>query len=166
MKKLILLIGILVLTIQLKAQSQFSASADVTATIVKSILIEKITDLKFGKIVTGSTASEVQIQLNNTRSVASGNATLFNQTNDHQVAIFKTSGSPNATYYIVFPQSVSITGPTGSDPMTVDGFVHSATGVLDYTGEETFNVGATLNIGANQASGDYTGSFTVTVAYN
>ena len=30
----------------------------------------------------------------------------------------------------------------------------------------SFNVGATLNVGANQAAGSYTGTFSVTVDYN
>ena len=51
--------------------------------------------------------------------------------------------------------------------MTIEGFEHSATGILDAaTGEETFNVGATLKVGANQAPGQYTGTFSVTAVYN
>jgi len=34
------------------------------------------------------------------------------------------------------------------------------------TGTENFQVGATLTVGAAQAVGPYTGTFTVTVAYN
>ncbi len=33
-------------------------------------------------------------------------------------------------------------------------------------GSDTFNVGATLNVGAAQASGTYSGTFAVTVNYN
>ncbi len=33
-------------------------------------------------------------------------------------------------------------------------------------GSDTFNVGATLNVGATQASGTYSGTFAVTVNYN
>lgn len=143
------------------------ASANATATIVQAISIDKVTDLQFGKIIAGSTAGQVQIQTDGSRTIAAGDVVLFNQGSDHQAAAFKTIGSPNATYSLSFPSSVSLTGPTGSDPMTIEGFVHSANGTLDAsTGEETFNVGATLNVGANQAPGQYTGTFTVTAAYN
>jgi len=145
------------------------ASANATATIVKAISIDKVKDLQFGKIIAAPTAGQVAIQLDGSRTIAAGNVVLFNQGSDHQAASFKTIGSPGAAYYLVFPAdgSVSLTGPSGSDPMTIEGFVHSASGTLDATtGEETFNVGATLNVGANQAPGQYTGTFTVTAAYN
>jgi spore coat protein U-like protein len=151
-----------------KAQPGNSASvgANATATIVKAISIDKVKDLQFGKIIAGSTAGQVQIQTDGSRTIAAGNVALFNQGSDHQAAAFKTIGSPNATYYLSFPSSVSLTGPTGSDPMTIEGFVHSATGTLSASGEETFNVGATLNVGANQAAGEYAGTFSVIAAYN
>jgi spore coat protein U-like protein len=154
-----------------KAQPGNSASvgANATATIVKAISINKVTDLRFGKIIAASTAGQVAIQLDGTRTIVSGNVALFNQGSDHQAASFKTIGSPGAAYYLVFPddESVELTGPSGSTPMTIEGFIHSATGTLDAsTGEETFNVGGTLNVGANQAPGQYTGTFTVTAAYN
>jgi hypothetical protein len=153
-------------TQRVNAQNQASVSANATATIVKSISIEKNADLQFGKIIAGSTAGQVQIQTDGSRTIAAGDVVLFNQGSDHQAAAFKTIGSPNATYYLSFPSSVSLTGPTGSDPMTIEGFVHSATGTLSASGEETFNVGATLNVGANQAAGEYAGTFSVIAAYN
>ena len=154
-----------------KAQPGNSASvgANATATIVKAISINKVTDLRFGKIIAASTAGQVAIQLDGTRTIVSGNVALFNQGSDHQAASFKTIGSPGAAYHLVFPddESVELTGPSDSTPMTIEGFIHSATGTLDAsTGEETFNVGGTLNVGANQAPGQYTGTFTVTAAYN
>lgn len=145
------------------------ASANATATIVKAISIDKVTDLQFGKIIAASTAGQVAIQKDGSRTIAAGDVALFDQGSDEQAASFKTIGSPGATYSLVLPEdeSVSLTGPEGSDPMTIEGFVHSATGTLDATtGEETFNVGATLNVGADQAPGQYTGTFTVTAAYN
>ncbi len=143
------------------------ASANATATIVKAISIDKVTDLQFGKIIAAPTAGQVAIQTNGSRTIAAGNVALFNQGSDHQAASFKTIGSPGAVYSLSFSASVSLTGPSGSDPMTIEGFVHSANGILDAaTGEETFNVGGTLNVGANQAPGQYTGTFTVTAAYN
>ena len=90
---------------------------------------------------------------------------LFNEGSDHQAASFKVSGTPNKTYSLDFPATISLTGPTGSTPMTVEEFVHN-TGILDDSGEYTFAVGATLNVGVNQTAGEYTGTFTVTAAYN
>ncbi len=170
MRKTVLLLAslfVMVLATQrVNAQNQASVSANATATIVKSISIEKIADLQFGKIIAGSTAGQVQIQTDGSRTIAAGDVVLFNQGSDHQAAAFKTIGSPNATYSLSFSSSVSLTGPTGSDPMTVDGFVHNATRTLSDAGEESFKVGATLHVGANQAVGEYEGTFSVTAAYN
>jgi len=153
-----------------KAQAQAQAQATATATIVKAISIDKVTDLRFGKIIADPTAAgQVAIQTDGTRTIAAGNVVLFNQGSDHQAASFKTMGTPGATYYLVFPAagSVLLTRIDGTETMTIEGFVHSATGTLDATtGVETFNVGGTLNVGANQAQGQYTGTFTVTAAYN
>jgi spore coat protein U-like protein len=154
-----------------KAQPGNSASvgANATATIVKAISIDKLADLRFGKIIAASTEGQVAIQLDGTRTIAAGNVALFNQGSDHQAASFKTMGTPGAGYSLVLPAdgSVSLTRTGGTETMTIEGFVHSANGTLDAsTGEETFNVGATLNVGANQAPGEYAGTFTVTAAYN
>ena len=149
--------------------SATSEPANATATIVKAISIDKVTDLQFGKIIAAPTAGQVAIQTNGSRTIAAGNVVLFNQGSDHQAASFKTMGTPGAGYSLVLPAdgSVSLTRTGGTETMTIEGFVHSATGTLDAaTGEETFNVGATLNVGANQAPGQYTGTFTVTAAYN
>lgn len=145
------------------------ASANATATIVKAISIDKVKDLQFGKIIAAPTAGQVAIQTNGSRTIAAGNVVLFNQGSDHQAASFKTMGTPGAGYSLVLPAdgSVSLTRTGGTETMTIEGFVHSANRTLDAsTGEETFNVGATLNVGANQAPGQYTGTFTVTAAYN
>ncbi len=81
-----------------------TASADVTATIVQAISIDKITDLKFGKIVASSTAGKVAIETNGEKSIIEGGVALFNQESDEQAASFKTIGSPGAAYYLVLPE--------------------------------------------------------------
>jgi len=48
--------------------------------------------------------------------------------------------------------------------MTVDTFVHNAASVAPYQlAPFTLLVGATLNVGANQAVGTYVGTFSITV---
>lgn len=170
MKKLgILLASLFVMTLatqHVKAQNQDDVTATAKATIVQAISIAESSQLNFGKIIAASTAGKVAIQTTGIRTIASGNIVLFNQGSAHQAGVFTVSGTPNATYYLVFPTQISLTGPTGSTPMTVEGFVHSANGTLNSSGEETFNVGATLNVGANQTPGEYTGTYQVTAAYN
>ena len=56
--------------------------------------------------------------------------------------------------------------PTLSVAPIVRVWIPSGAGQLDALGNQTLTIGATLNVGANQAPGDYSGSFSVTVAYN
>ena len=171
MKKTVFLFAslfVMVLATQgVNAQNQVGATASATATIVEALSITKINDLKFGKIIAASTEGKVQIQTDGSRTIASGDVVLFNTGSDHQAASFEVSGTAGRTYSLDFPSTISLTGPNGSTPMTIEGFVHSATGTLSTTtGKETFKVGATLKVGANQAAGQYIGTFSVTAAYN
>jgi spore coat protein U-like protein len=51
--------------------------------------------------------------------------------------------------------------------MTVDNFSSTPNGTGTLTaGTQNITVGGTLNVGAAQASGSYTGTFSVTVNYN
>ncbi len=51
--------------------------------------------------------------------------------------------------------------------MTIDTFNHDAGATPTLAGgSDTFNVGATLHVGATQAAGTYSGTFSVTVNYN
>ena len=80
-------------------------------------------------------------------------------------ATFTVGGNSVTPVTISFSSGSSLTGPGSA--MTLDSFQHDAgaTPVLDAVGELVFNVGANLRIKNNQASGLYTGSFTVSVNY-
>ena len=76
------------------------------------------------------------------------------------------TGAPNATYYIPgFPFSQTVSD--GTNTMTVNTFTTSTNGTLNASGTQTFYVGATLNVGANQAfTGPFSNIYTIIVAYN
>ena len=75
------------------------------------------------------------------------------------------TGEGANTYSITLPSSATLT--SGGDTMTIDTFNHDAGGTPTLSGgSDTFNVGATLNVGATQAGGTYSGTFSVTVNYN
>ncbi len=81
-------------------------------------------------------------------------------------ASFDVTGEKDSNYSITFPSSATLT--SGANTMTMDTFTHDAGGTpqLSGSGSDTFNVGATLNVGATQAAGTYSGTFAVTVNYN
>jgi uncharacterized protein DUF4402 len=81
-------------------------------------------------------------------------------------AAFTVSGQGSATYAITLPASATVT--SGANTMTVNGFTSNpaGTGTLSGAGSQNLLVGATLNVGASQATGTYSGTFDVTVTYN
>jgi Domain of unknown function (DUF4402) len=93
-------------------------------------------------------------------------------------ATFNVIGQPTFSYTITLPPGNIEVTPTitqfggGSFPMQLTNFVASVNGAvanggtLDVHGVSYFGVGATLNIGANQPTGPYTGQFNVSVNYN
>ena len=82
---------------------------------------------------------------------------------------FLLSGSPNRQTDIVLPASFTIAN--GAQTMTVNTLNHNSNTngggklKLDATGTAVLIVGATLNVAANQAVGPYSGTYTITVAF-
>lgn len=145
-----------------KAQT---ATANASATIVTPITITKDVDLNFGAIVPSGSAGTVIVGNDNSIS-KTGGVTLISQLGTHSAAAFTVNGAANASFYVTLPNNVTLTKTSSTETMTVSNFYHNATGTLDGTGEEAFNVGATLAVAALQPEGLYEGTFDVTVAYN
>lgn len=141
-----------------------TATSNVGASIVPAISIAKTADMEFADVVASGSAGTVVLSTAGARSVTGG-ATLGNGTGA-AAAAFTVSGDPSSTYSISLPASATIT--SAPNTMTVDTFTSSpsGTGTIGGGGTQTLTVGATLQVGASQAQGTYTGTFDVTVAYN
>lgn len=78
---------------------------------------------------------------------------------------FTVGGESGTNYTITLPASATLSG-AGLD-MTVDTFTDDSSGMsLCGCPFDDFNVGATLHVGASQAPGVYSGTFSVTAEYN
>jgi hypothetical protein len=141
-----------------------TATSNVSASIVPAISIAKNTDMDFADVIAGGSAGTVVLTTAGARSTTGG-ATLGNGTGA-AAAAFTVSGDPASTYSISLPASATIT--SGGNTMTVNSFASSpsGTGTIGGGGTQALSVGATLQVGASQAQGAYTGTFDVTVAYN
>jgi len=141
-----------------------TTSANATARIVTPIAIAKTADMNFGDVVAGGSAGTVVLTPAGVRS-ATGGTTLGNA-GATAAAAFNVTGQGSATYSISLPASTTVT--SGGNTMTVNAFASnpSGTGALSAGGSQALTVGATLNVGASQATGTYTGTFNVTVTYN
>jgi hypothetical protein len=148
------------------AQAQFdsdSATANAGANIVAPIAITATAQLHFGDIVASAASGTVELTPGGDRT---GTDVTLGNGAGVSVASFDVDGDPDGTFAITLPVSSTISN--GTETMTINGYtsVPAATGTLNGTGEATIAVGATLQVGASQASGTYTGTFDVTVAYN
>jgi spore coat protein U-like protein len=144
--------------------SAATATSNVSASIVTAISITKTADMDFADVVASGSAGTVVLSTAGARSITGG-ATLGNSTGA-AAAAFTVSGDPASTYSISLPSSATITSTPNT--MTVNTFTSSpsGTGTLSGGGTQALTVGATLQVGASQAQGTYTGTFDVTVAYN
>ncbi|MDH5611773.1 MAG: DUF4402 domain-containing protein [Gammaproteobacteria bacterium] len=142
-----------------------TAVATVNVNIISTMTISTLNGLIFGDISSGPTAGTIVMTPGGARS-ATGGANI-NTSVAGSPASFDVQGDASATYSISLPVSV-VLSDTASHTMTVDNFTSSPTpsGVLDGNGQQTLFVGATLNVGSNQAFGAYSGLMSVTVDYN
>lgn len=145
-----------------------SATATATATIITPISIKKKVDLNFGNVVANSTGGTVTIATDNTPKYNKVAAPSIPGT--RSAASFEVKGFAGVTYSIELPKTITLKKDGGKETMTVDNFVSnpSGTGLLSASGSQTVNVGATLNVAANQVAGTYknTTDLKVTVNYN
>jgi hypothetical protein len=140
-----------------------NATASITA--VPAISVVLVQNLNFANIVAGATAGTVSVPVTGTNVRTSTGGVVLGNAGSVMVAKFMTHGAALTSFSITVPTTASLTGPGAA--MTLDGFtVASPTGSTNVDGDFTFNVGATLNVNALQATGAYTTTFPVTVAYN
>jgi hypothetical protein len=153
--------------------SQATASATVSATIIAPIAIVNAVDMNFGNIAVqaggAGSSGTVVIAPAGTRTRTAG-VTLPSTTGTFTAASFIIGGASEYTYVITIPSTgYIITKATTLETMTVNTFTSSpsSTGSLA-GGSETLNIGATLNVAADQVPGVYTNAsgFDVTVNYN
>jgi hypothetical protein len=117
--------------------------------------------LVFGRFVPRSIPGSVTVPASGART--GSNVTLLSGTSNPASFTITDNSAKNHPVTVTFSSS----GLTGSgNPMTLSNFSTSpASPVLNSSGTLTFLVGAQLNVGANQARGNYSGNLTVTVNY-
>lgn len=151
------------------AQTSANATASASAAIIAPITISSDVNMDFGSIVPGISSGTVSLATDGTPS-SSGGVTVV--TTGQTAASFTAQGEANTPYTITLPVSVTITNTGGAgETMTIDNFVSSpAAGSQTFGGSGTqiINVGARLNVDANQVPGTYTNAsgIEVTVDYN
>ncbi len=134
-----------------------TATATARAKILKQITVTKTADLDFGTIIVGATGDTVVLTAAGVRT-----CTVVTCTGTPTAAAFGIVGTTGETVTLAATGSATLT--SGGNTMAINTYTTSAaTRVL--TGTDSFSVGASLVVGANQADGVYTGTVNVTVNY-
>ncbi len=139
------------------------------AAIVAPLKITAGTMLRFGQFANATTAGTLTVDSTGAVSTTGGmiGANTFAQTGTGRGnATFSVTGNANAAFGVTVSTNVQLAN--GANRMAVTGFtgnVANSAAVLDATGNFTLNVGATLNVAANQAIGTYSGTYVLTVIY-
>lgn len=145
------------------AGGAYAADVDSSAgaKIIAPLQVSNATALYFGTVAPSLTAADTVVV--SPAGAKTCGAELTCLTDDHTAAAFNVTGEADKSYTITLPNSISISN--GTETMDVDNFTGSkASGTLT-SGADSFTVGGTLDVAANQAAGEYTGTFTVTVEY-
>lgn len=147
------------------AQAQTdSGTADVNAVIVSPIQITDGTALNFGTINGSATGGDVTVNTAGNRSFTNSDMDITSAT-PITAASFDITASNTYSYSISIPDTqLSGTGGVDMDVTFTHNRRSAAKRIGDGTAQELL-VGGTLTVNDAQVAGDYTGTVTVTVAY-
>lgn len=155
------------------AHAQQTAQGQSEAIVLRPLSFFKVNDLDFGDIIPSNVAGTVTLEPDGSRS-RTGGVTLAG--NGGEPARFAGLGSLNREVNISLgSNTIWLNGPgvrmrartfeIGSTPTAVLSTSPTRFRITSPLGNYNFPVGATLEVGANQAPGDYSGTFTVTLNY-
>jgi len=187
MKKSILIIGAIIMmagfSTRAMAQSGTPSSASNTAGAILIVPLKLLTThaLNFGTLNMGTgLAGTCTLATDGTTSYTDG-VTNSQFKSAPANATYTVAGTYNMTYALTVDPSILLnaaSGLTGAKTMTINNLMVSFTNnpgpfavatshsTLSPLGVDAFIIGGTLNVGAAQASGAYTGSFNASVEYN
>lgn len=159
MKRALLGAAIAALSMNASAAQAASATGTAKAKILRQITLTNTSDLQYATIISGATASTVAVSTAGARTCGA-NLTC---TGTSTAANFNIAGTDGAVVLVGGDANVTLNGSLGGT-MTSSLTYSTASVTLGTTGG-SFQVGGTLSVGANQASGDYSGTFNVTANY-
>lgn len=153
-----------------QAQSTANTSATAGITVIQPISIVANKNMNFGTFVRpGSTTT---VTLSNA-GVISGLTAVNTSGNAPSQAQFTITGEGGQAINITVPATITLT--SSANTLTVNTTADSGTtgsavastlsGTIGSAGTKVVNVGGTVSLTSTQASGAYTGSITVTAAY-
>lgn len=121
--------------------------------------------LSFGRFVAAS-GGAITVAPSGVRSRTGAVVLLNSPTSAATFGISQNGqGNDNKIYVLTLPPNGSVTLVSGANQMAVNNFISNPTGMPLPSGAQRVTVGATLQVGPNQAPGTYAGTFRVTLEY-
>lgn len=154
------------------AQSSASANATGSTTIIQPVTVTKTSDLIFGRVVRPATGSDTISITNASDVVTATGGTAFPIATTGVTtsrAKFTVAGEGGQTVSITVPATFSMSGPGTALVVTLSGdktASQSLGGTLGTSSSIVVNVGGSFALASTEATGAYSGSFTVSAAYN
>lgn len=149
------------------AQSSATASANGSTTLIRPITITKTADLAFGRIVKPSTGTGTVAVANSADTVTAGSGAVA-LTSTTSRAKFTIDGEGGQAISVSVPASFNLSNGTDTIAVTLNpdlGATTNLSGSLAAAGSASLNVGGSFNVPNGISTGVYSGSFSVTVAY-
>ena len=145
-----------------------SAATTATTTIVQPVVIAKSSDLVFGTIIKPATGNST-VTLASSADTVSASGTGFAILGGTSRAKYTITGEGGQAVSISFPATFDMTGPSSSTlevTLASDlGTSSTIGGALGAEGTKDLNLGGSFDVGDATTTGAYTGTFSVTVAY-
>ncbi len=176
MKKIMIATSIMAALLAFGSETGVDGTANATAKLAGGLSITKdgttstSGDLAFGTIVPNAIGGTVVINPFGSGARTPSGVQVISST--YGPAAFTLSGESNSAFAVTLPSTATITKIGSTETMTVDTFTSTlsgtglvVTGTLIGTGG-SFRVGGKLHVPADQVPGSYTGTFTVTAAYD
>ncbi len=157
--------GALAVIVMTVAAPSWAAGGTMSAITLRPLSIVNITDLDFGVMAAGATGGTVVIDPNtDARSTTGGVAVAGGTPNAAQ---FYTYGGPLQSLQVNRGPLPVLNRAGGGASMNVTGLTLNGPTLrfLNAAGLLDLRVGGTLAVGANQANGDYSGTFQIIVTY-
>ena len=154
------------------AQSSASASATGSTTIIQPVTVTKTSDLIFGRVVRPASGSDTISITNASDAVTATGGTAFPIATTGVTtsrAKFTVAGEGAQTVSVTVPATFSMTGTGTAIVVTLSGDKTGSQalgGTLGTSSSIVVNVGGSFALASTQATGAYSGSFTVSAAYN
>jgi hypothetical protein len=159
---------LLAAAVLLFASSSIASAQTCNASNDPSIAIARTAELRFGQLIaTGSVGTAVIDAATGARTVTGGVVAAGGAYNAGGFAVLLCGNPGPKRFDVLLPAGAVTITSAGGATMTVDTWTASP-GTNKLSGSTSsvtpFTVGGTLHVGANQAQGIYSGTFSVTVA--